>query len=41
MSPFAEAFTTPRVPQGAEMNPQFRTEAMVNPSYGESRGAQA
>ena len=41
MSPFADAFATPRVPQGAEMNPQFRTEAMVNPSYGESRGAQA
>ena len=41
MSPFADAFATPRVPQGAEMNPQFRTEASVNPSYGESRGAQA
>lgn len=41
MSPFATAFATPRVPQGAEMNPQFRTEAMVNPGYGESRGAQA
>jgi len=41
MSPFADAFATPRVPQGGEMNPQFRTEAMVNPSYGESRGAQA
>lgn len=40
MSPFATAFDTPIVPQGAEMNPQFRTESMVIPGYGESRGAQ-
>ena len=41
MACFDSAFATPRVQQGAEMNPQFRTEASVNPSYGESRGAQA
>lgn len=40
MQEYAEAFLVPKVPSGAEMNPQFGNENLVTATYREASGTQ-